>query len=353
MTKQKHHPYGPSTLPRLFACNGSPVMCEGQPELEDKYSGLGNDLHAATETGDLSGIDDDDKEIAVACLDALTSIAPLDRWQREVELDLIHDDQVVNYGTADAVLVEFDSAIVVDWKFGYIPVTACEDNWQMRCYAAMVMQEYDVDTVQAFVVQPRIKQQTEACWTRAELEQFVVDIKNCIDSIAAPGCQLAAGDHCNYCKAKPICPEHRRQFAELVQTSNKEIDCPAEIAKRLELGALAKKWYDSIRHRAEQFVFSGGEIPGYYMQTRQGKAVIDDANAAYQALVVDGVLTHEQFMDEVELTVGKLEDKYSRQMKLENGQTLKEGKEFFYSQPWVSRGSDTQVLTKSRKKKDA
>ena len=347
-----HHLHGPSKLPTRFACEGSPIMEDGQPELKDEFAGLGDGLHEAIESGDLSEIDEEDQPLAVVCLEALTSLAPLKLWKREIELDLIKGDKVLLYGTLDAALIEFDSAVICDWKFGYIPVTDCANNWQMRAYAAMVMQEYDVDTVQAYIIQPRINQQSEVTWCRAELEQFVLQINALLERMEHPGCTLAAGDHCRYCKASPICPEHRREFTAVAGTSTKEIDDPVTIAKYLELGSLGAKWYDKVRHRAEQLAYAGVEIPGYYLQNKQGSAKISDANAAYQALVTDGVLTHEQFMDEVKLTIGKLEDKNSRQMRVEKGQTLKEGKESFYSQTWVNRGSDTQVLTKSRKKKE-
>jgi hypothetical protein len=206
--------------------------------------------------------------------------------------------------------------------------------------------------VQAYIIQPRIKQQSTACWTRKELEQFVRDIDAKIQEVNNPGITLCAGEWCKYCKYKPKCKEHARQFTEIIQTSNKELDDPIELAKRLELGSIAKKWYDSVRHAAQGYVAKGGEIPGYYMQTRQGKMRVEDPNAAYQTMVADGCLTHEQFMEHVTITPGKLEDAYSRQNRVETGETLKEGKEFFQSQPWVTRGGDSQVLTKSRKKKD-
>lgn len=350
-----HHPRGPSTLERGFNCPGSYRMekmygeeCEDNVGIRDE----GTMLHKCVETGSLEGLTIEQAETSTACLEFLSQIAPVKSWGFESRVEISdRDGNPLTFGTADASFVEFDTGTVVDWKFGHDPVLHCADHYAVKAYALGLMQSHNLDLVRGYIFQPRLQAQSESVWTRSELLQYADEIKDLYTKADEPGMVLCAGSHCKYCKAKFSCPENRAHISEAITKPVAGQLSGENILKALVTASLAEKFISRIKQEARSRLLAGADVPGYYMQNRRGKSYCKDANAAYSDFVVNGPLTHDEFMEFVDLQITKLTDLYAGKMKIQNGDSLKQSKEFIQSRDWFGRKSDSVVLAKAREHK--
>lgn len=117
---------------------------------------------------------------------------------------------------SDVVLYVTDEIHVIDYKFGRIRVEA-EGNSQGKYYSAAYLPlAPKAKGVKFHVVQPLIKDGITSAWfSRAELEQFMVDTSMAEAKILAGDTTFTPGDHCTFCpanpagrggKGKPSCP---------------------------------------------------------------------------------------------------------------------------------------------------
>ena len=112
-------------------------------------------------------------------------------------------------GTIDALLLEDDHAIVIDWKTGmdFAGMTAdAADNWQLRLYALAVSRAHKVDTVKVMIVRitPHGVRTTEYTLDALELDAVAGEVASLVK--AAPTSQPTPGSHCRRCKVVAACP---------------------------------------------------------------------------------------------------------------------------------------------------
>lgn len=112
-------------------------------------------------------------------------------------------------GTIDALLLDEDCAVIVDWKtgssFGAGPADA-QDNWQLRLYALMVARSYGLDTIHTHIVRITDQgvRQTSATLDAMDLDAVAAEVAALVRSI--PSSQPRPGGHCARCKAVAVCP---------------------------------------------------------------------------------------------------------------------------------------------------
>lgn len=112
-------------------------------------------------------------------------------------------------GTIDAVALNDEYAIIVDWKtgndFGHF-VADAEDNWQLKLYALAVSRAHRVDSVQVWIVRitPQGVTTTAHTLDSLELDAVAQQIRSLVQ--AAPTAQPAPGVHCRRCKVVAVCP---------------------------------------------------------------------------------------------------------------------------------------------------
>ena len=78
----------------------------------------------------------------------------------ERRLEFKYAGIVQYYGYSDVVVVFPDKVLVIDFKFGYLPVTEAENNMQGAAYALAAMQEFKKDKAEVHFINPRINQHT-------------------------------------------------------------------------------------------------------------------------------------------------------------------------------------------------
>lgn len=162
-------------------------------------------------------------------------------------------------GTADLVGLVGDSVHIYDWKTGYRALTPAKQAWQLKLLALAASRAYNVSS--ADVAFLRLGDEGKLFPDRASfdafdlmrIEQDLVELMARLEETAAradAGEQLdvAMGDHCHYCSAKPHCPG--QTSAALAIAGFKQ---PAELTPEIAGQAyILIKQYTDILERAER-----------------------------------------------------------------------------------------------------
>jgi len=115
--------------------------------------------------------------------------------------------------------------VILDYKFGRVPVDKAESNLQLRAYACMGADKWDCDHVLVAVNQPRLpfeQRLTIAEYTREALAQSKAQLLEIFDAAHnkdgspredAP--RKASESACRYCRASLECPTYRETYSFL------------------------------------------------------------------------------------------------------------------------------------------
>jgi len=287
---------GGSSAGRVMACPASLVLSKSMPsdEKSSSFATEGTALHncvehclieclSDTDVADLVGTDFHGVAMTQEHID--TCILPALRMF-ETYYDSLRDDnagyvvevQVAmpgiegSFGTADILMVAEDRAVILDWKFGGGVYVGAEENIQMMFYAyaaagsvpelfrhgaerlADVPDDYRIDIV---IVQPRMNAEEPSVWTTSmgRLRRFHVELLKAADlamNAAVP--PYARGEHCRWCRAKPICPIYADVAKELALfKAGSAPEAPAEaaftqddLAHWMHLADVVRAWAKSI-----------------------------------------------------------------------------------------------------------
>lgn len=119
--------------------------------------------------------------------------------------------------------------VILDYKFGRVPVDEAESNLQLRAYAAMGADKWDCDHVLVAINQPRLpfeKRLTVAEYSREALKQAKAQLLEIYDSAHnkdgspredAP--RQAGESQCRYCRASLQCPTYQKTYAFLAEAA--------------------------------------------------------------------------------------------------------------------------------------
>lgn len=113
-------------------------------------------------------------------------------------------------GTIDALALNEEHAIVVDWKtstgYGFHGLADAADNWQLKAYALMVARTHGLQSVKILVVRitPDWVQTSEATLDALDLDAIASTIATRVAAISTSVPQ--PGSHCQRCRAVSACP---------------------------------------------------------------------------------------------------------------------------------------------------
>ena len=291
-----HHPCGPSSLHRRAACPGSMYAESELPDNAGDEARRGTRLHSTLSKMILAlpgalvegGADDaEEAEALQFCLDyhaRRRAEAPAASILLDQYIDLAWLHELIGGGTADAIhILPFESALVVDWKFGRGDVSAASDNLQLMAYACAVARRYDVPKVQVDLVQAATRRITSHTYTAADLQAAEIELRR-----IAAACNWMpirnAGAHCKYCKALAMCPAAK----EAVEGAMKrDASHGSALAELMPLAELATTWAGEIKRRTHETLTAGGVVPGYGLVEGRGTRVwIDGAAEKLNAAAV-------------------------------------------------------------------
>jgi CRISPR/Cas system-associated exonuclease Cas4 (RecB family) len=353
-----HHPCSPSALFRRCACPGSMHMENKVIEALGRYAPVsdtedgewseeGTLLHEAVFTPKLRENLSNEQLLALEPIDEfLEQFKDEQQTFHELHLQLIApfliDPKFVwTEGTADFVCIRGNVAYVADWKFGFIEVDSPEENHQLAAYAAMVMQEFGVDEVVVYVLQPRISKKPKE-FTFTNFAGLLRTIKQIVINCQRPNAPLNNGSHCRYCNAKSFCPEYAKLNSIVSYTRETlAIDELAEVWAKTGL-VLAR--INEIRtHIKNALALNGGEAPGILLYKKKGSRVVADVQKCYES--VQEFFTIEEFMAFVKVNISDFEKELGKRMKAKGKvKSIKQGIDAFRKMEFIETSGESSVV---------
>jgi hypothetical protein len=281
-----HAPFAPSSATRWLTCTGSFGLGLQLPEAPDSaYAAEGTRLHdvaAAILRGTKDYfpggvVDPADHAFllpylghAAKVLKAYKKSGGVVRIEERVE----HSDLL--FGTPDLIAIDDEWLEVVDLKTGAGIMVEPEENDQLLAYAYMVLlkrKRFDLPMpkgVTLTIVQPPDEAKPVKSWetTSTFVLAWGVKAEAAIRAALAGSFDLVPGEHCRFCKAKPVCPKLMGHVVEALPVVVRELR-PERLAGWLDKADLMQQWLDSLREVAHDLASSGHPIPGYELKPKR------------------------------------------------------------------------------------
>ena len=302
---------GGSTAKRVIACPGSVALVDRMPpQPSSSYADEGTLLHDAIAEileGDAApaaflgrkhgsavmtqNLINDKLRVA---LDALNEIDPKQEMEYAVESRVGFGDFIPGvFGSTDLIGRHGDRAILLDWKFGDGVPVAAEENPQLMFYAAAAMRTPDtqwafdgVSDVELIIVQPpSIKRWTT---TVERIQAFEQDLAAAVRTALKPDAPLAAGDHCRWCAAKPLCPLMTGAMDRLVKAKLDAIPVD-QIAHYLDQIPMVEDFIKGVQALAHRMIEDGVAVPGWKLVNKRAMRQWVDEDKAVAFLSSAGV----------------------------------------------------------------
>lgn len=286
-----------SGMQRLFLCPGSwnaERKCPHDEESED--AAMGTMLHACMEQG-TTPEDPEDAEAVAWCREMEDFLCNRYLGSTDVsryrEVRLFERGDRLFSGKPDMVAVGTRRALVVDYKFGRLPVAAAECNLQLSALAVLVMDMFEdgaVDEVFVCILQPYASRKEPAVcrYTRESVEQARAFFRACIEQAQDEHAPLKPSEKaCRYCRAQSSCPAVKLALVNVTSgdlTAAWEEWSPEKRREAYDLAKLAKKWAASVEAKVKADLKAELEIPGLCLTSGKKAFTVTDAAAAFQIL---------------------------------------------------------------------
>jgi hypothetical protein len=283
---EQHFEAGPSKLDRVIACPGSVVASRGIDEGPMVAAEHGKRLHTLLEIclkkrttpadyptdGDWAVYSVDDRDAVDEVVCHIREL--LDEFPGEllVEVDVDLADYFPGLiGRIDVAIVSGKTLIVIDGKFGRVPVPA--ETAQLKAYALGLIEDYSYlsfEQVICVIAQPFIHHYDEVRYTPDDLSRWAAEVM-------VPALREAFGpaprfnpvaEACRYCRARAVCAVRKTAHydaiaAALDDTHEVALLSNAEIAELLPRFDNFEAYMNDVREFATRELVAGRPIAGY------------------------------------------------------------------------------------------
>lgn len=355
---RKHSPYGPSKLAYLNACPGF-TSTDGTSEaaeqgtrlheimdlLVERYKKTQRPLlELLDEYSKESPLDDIERGLLVFCIRELNKWLPhAKEIHNEIRVTILNPDGTeLTHGHLDLLLIfERGSALLTDFKFGFVPVAAAPTNVQGKAYALGCYEKFGlkINKLGVKFIQPKLGVVSDAVFSRADLNGMYQEIREIIDRAktverdsAGTLHLLNPSDYCSYCQhsKQGTCPAKLKQL-QAVALAKSDLPCPTVSFRDLssidspEKAALARYWVelieqdgflDGIKSKAKEFAINNGgaietilpdgQVIRYAVEEKRHDRSLGSAIEVANAL--NGFLTMEEVLGCADLSITKLEN---------------------------------------------
>lgn len=294
-----------SGMQRLALCPGSWLAERGCPEETSEAAEMGTRLHKHMELGTLPE-DAEEAEAVEWCrtqerLLAEKYVAPMgaDQVLREVRWWAVDGSFS---GKGDVVYVCGECALVLDYKFGRVPVPVAANNLQLAAQGQLAFDNLPgIKVVFCGLLQPYAsrKEPRVVRYRLEEAMQLRQFLRGVVTAAGRPDARRVPGEEqCRYCKAKTTCPACNALVARETQVDVATAWpdwTPEKKAEALHLAGLAKKWAEAVERKAKADLKDGFPIPGYVLSAGKQSFKISDAQGAFGQLNALIGLTGQEF----------------------------------------------------------
>lgn len=294
---QAHAFLPPSGADNWAACAAWPTMQQTHPDLGDPTaSEEGTRAHALlAEVMSGAGVNpylsvgEEMADAVMLAADYARSL-PVAEWHVERHLS---GEAIApagkNHGTPDLLGWHGLNLYVLDFKYGHRHVPHI-GNLQLVNYAALALDNaVNIDglveqsvTVHLTIIQPRAYGHDPVrTWKipAGELRAYANVLRNAAERALRPGAPASTGPQCTYCNGRHACAALRQVAGAAIDLSNGGSSSialtTAAIGAELSLVDSAIARLDAVRsglqEQARHALLSGGQIPGWQMQSKSGR----------------------------------------------------------------------------------
>jgi hypothetical protein len=244
-------------------------------------------------------------------MEALDAIDPDQTMEYEVETRVGFGDLLPGvFGSTDLIGRIGSRALVLDWKFGDGVMVEVEENPQLMFYAAAAMRTKEAQwafegatEIEMVIVQP--PEVRRWVTTPERIAAFELELVQAVKQAMKPDAQLAVGDHCRWCAAKPICPKMTGAVDRALKVQIEALPA-AQISNYLKNADMLEDWIKDLRALALQMLESGAKLPEYKLVAKRAIRSWSDEEKAKVALFAYG-LTESEVMETAVVSPAKAE----------------------------------------------
>lgn len=320
MAERKHALLSASGSHRWLVCHPSPRLEEEIPEVQSDYADEGTLAHKLGEwlirekiykidvSSRIAKLKEDkwySEEMMSYCEDYAEFVKNL--YEQAPPGSIIIQEQKLwltdyipeGFGTVDNCIVGGNVLRIVDLKYGKgVPVDAYE-NEQLMTYGLGALEEYcllyDIKSIVLTIYQPRIDNYSEYEVTPEHLRRWGNEVLKPAARKAYQGVgELIAGDHCRWCRYKPVCAAYAKLNLQLAQ---REFDVTKltddQISKILQKGDQITKWVGAVKEYAMREALKGKVWPGMKLVYGRSNRKYTDEKAIAAALEAEGFKSEE------------------------------------------------------------
>lgn len=309
-TQKTHSMLSPSGSGQWMNCPGSVALQASMPRPpQSKYAAEGEAAHQFLENClrkkwnpyDWVGSPIEGTEYTVTEEMADAVSCAIDTINAELQKggDLLIEEKVeivpgLISGTLDAAIVrEFDTLVVFDFKYGKGVLVSAVDNSQMLLYLLGLTRKHDASKYKLVIIQPRTEDQVSS-WEVSDdyLVQFEKELARQIALTQEKDAFTTAGTWCKWCSAKTVCPALRKDLRASLpaETQGKDLVFPdvkglstETLCRVLEYKDRIETFLEACMAYAQEYLESGGEIPGWELKAKRANRQWADEEAALKA----------------------------------------------------------------------
>ena len=315
----QHAFLSPSSSERWLHCPRSARLCEDMADTTSSYASEGTEAHALCEHLLLQALgrnttdprplfkqySNEMQEAAEGYVQYVMEqvadfraqgIEPAVYVEQRLDLRAFIPDCM---GTSDAIVVGGDTVIVIDFKFGNLPVPATSP--QLRIYSLGVCELlsclYDFTRVKTVIFQPKLGAIDEAEITKDDLYAWANDVLAPIAQMAYEGKgEFECGDWCRFCRARNQCRTLAEHQMALAQYDFREppLLTNDEIASILTQVDALVNWASGIKDYALQAALAGTQFPGWKVVEGRANRRYVNEEAVAEKVIADGKNPYEQ-----------------------------------------------------------
>lgn len=326
-----HSTLGASAAYRWLACPGSVKLSANIPRKDTEYSKEGTAAHALAELAFNAHLDPSNwlnevvetvrvsENMVEAVRVYVEFLRDLEVQGYELMLEHRFDLSKLNppapmFGTSDCVAYHKGERklIVADYKHGAGVAVDVDDSPQLKYYGLGALLQMSpmnrVETVELIIVQPRAQHSGGPIrrWEcdASHLLDFGGELVEGAHKTMRDDAPLAAGKHCRFCPAQPMCPELHKQTQLIAVdefSSSPLMDprllTPAQLGDILEKADLVEDWLRSVRQHVQSQLESGSNVPGWKLVPKRATRVWVDQERVVEYLKQKECLDTEEIFE--------------------------------------------------------
>ena len=214
----------------------------------------------------------------------------------------------VNFsGKADHIVIKGCTALIMDYKTGRGEVAPSRCTLQLLALTVLLKENYPkLRKVCACIIQTG-KPVEVATFNCKQIREGKALLSHIIELAKTPSSRRFAGEkQCKWCKYKTQCPEATGALITLAQVTH--LSDPSKFAELLDYVGVAKKLIPEIESKAkEELAKNPNAISGYKIAPGVRRREIADSQQAFNQLLEDKLITSDEFIKAVKVSVVKLE----------------------------------------------